>query len=76
MSAMDTYVANQINSIRTSTYGKAMRAAISNALEFIDNKLAHQGFGNTFVVCTQDEYDSLTSADKTATAYFIVPADE
>lgn len=75
MAAMDTYVATQINNINNSPYGSAMRTAISNALEFIDNKMAYTGFGNTFVVCTQEEYDSLSSSDKTASAYFIVPAD-
>ena len=75
MSMLHSYVSQKINTINSSPYGATIRTAITDALAFIDDLLVKGGNGNTFVVCTQDEYDSLTSTDKTADVYFIVEED-
>lgn len=75
MSLYHTYITNQTNIINTSTYGSTMRAAIANSIKFLDDILVKIGASNSFVVCTQDEYDNLPAEDKTAAAYFIVPED-
>lgn len=67
-----TYISQKVNSILNSTYGSTIRTAIADALLFIDNLTVNNGAGNSFVVCTQEDYDSLTEDDKTAAAYFIV----
>lgn len=72
MSQLHTYIQTQISTITNNTYGKYIRTAICNALEFLDNLSVSSGTANTFVIVTQDEWDSLPDSDKTATAYFIV----
>lgn len=72
MSLLHTYVSSKLNDIRTSSTGYKIRNAIADALEYVDGLIANQGSSNTFVVCTQAEYDALDEDEKTATAYFIV----
>lgn len=72
MSSLHTYISQKVNTIRTATYGNSIRAAIADAIVFIDTLITNSGSKNTFVVCTQAEYDDLIDEDKTATAYFIV----
>lgn len=74
MAQVHTYINTQIGTITNSTYGNTIRTAICNALRFLDELITNSGNTNTFVVLTQEEYDNLVDADKTATAYFIVEA--
>lgn len=72
MSELHTYINTQIGTITDNVYGKKIRTAICNALRFLDSLTVASGSTNSFVVLTQAEYDALSEADKTATAYFIV----
>lgn len=72
MSLIHSFISSKLTTIRTSPYGYILRGAIADSIEYIDKLIANSGATSTFVVCTQEEYDELTTEEKTASAYFIV----
>lgn len=75
MSLIHSYISSKLNTIRSSPYGYILRGAIADSIEYIDKLIANSGSGNTFVVCTQEQYDALSDDEKTASAYFIVESE-